>query len=250
MLQNYPQYGSMELQKLWMDTDKYYSEKKWEEEKISDVLRPTFQMVMRKFGGKNLVGAEVGIGNCLHAQSVYNKFHFEKFYLIDLHKPVREPGLSLLEQENVEFIQGDSLQALKQLPNNLDFVYLDSSHEFDHVLQEISIAYPKLKTGGIIGGHDYEHMGVMSAVNTFVINLFSFNKKIRSYVKDPMELFQCNPCFDEHPGYPEEYSKMCLPLDWFTFKFDDNPVKDDIEGIATQEDYDYSPIEIKKLRNG
>lgn len=39
--------------------------------------------------------------------------------------------------------------------NNLDFVYIDGNHTFDQVVADMCAWYPKLRSGGILAGHDY-----------------------------------------------------------------------------------------------
>tara|TARA_Y100000004_G_scaffold166817_1_gene198863 strand:+ start:318 stop:890 length:573 start_codon:yes stop_codon:yes gene_type:complete len=53
---------------------------------------------------------------------------------------------------------------------SLDFVFLDASHDYENVLIDLTIWYPKIKKGGYIGGHDYggeNFAGVDEAVNEF-----------------------------------------------------------------------------------
>ena len=65
-----------------------------------------------------------------------------------------------------------SLEAAKKFKDNsLDFVFIDASHEYEDVRNDIFAWYPKVKPGGIIAGHDYYHEeydwfpGVKQAVN-------------------------------------------------------------------------------------
>jgi hypothetical protein len=58
---------------------------------------------------------------------------------------------------------------------SLDFVYLDAQHHYGAVVEDISLWFPKVKPGGIIGGHDYldgmidnSEFGVKSAVDDFI----------------------------------------------------------------------------------
>ena len=39
--------------------------------------------------------------------------------------------------------------------NSLDYVYIDGNHDYDHVKQDIEMWWPKLKSGGLMSGHDY-----------------------------------------------------------------------------------------------
>jgi len=40
--------------------------------------------------------------------------------------------------------------------NSLDFVFLDGSHDYNDVISDIINWLPKVKIGGVIGGHDYK----------------------------------------------------------------------------------------------
>ena len=39
--------------------------------------------------------------------------------------------------------------------NSYDFIYIDADHSYESVKKDIELYLPKLKKGGIIGGHDY-----------------------------------------------------------------------------------------------
>lgn len=57
----------------------------------------------------------------------------------------------------IKQIRRPSLFSFSLYPDNkLDFVFIDSSHD-ENTEQEISEWYQKVKSGGIIGGHDYGH---------------------------------------------------------------------------------------------
>ena len=53
---------------------------------------------------------------------------------------------------------------------SLDFVYIDAMHDFDSVMMDLLMWVPKVRKGGIISGHDYEHYytcGVIPAVDAY-----------------------------------------------------------------------------------
>ena len=58
--------------------------------------------------------------------------------------------------------------------NSLDFVYIDADHKYEAVKFDIATWFPKIKSGGILCGHDYitkshiEEFGVIPAVQEFV----------------------------------------------------------------------------------
>ena len=65
-----------------------------------------------------------------------------------------------------------SLESAKLYPDrSLDFVFIDASHEYEDVKQDILSWYPKIKKGGYIAGHDYTTFdGVQKAVNEIIIH--------------------------------------------------------------------------------
>jgi hypothetical protein len=52
----------------------------------------------------------------------------------------------------------------------LDFVYIDAAHSYQSCMNDIVSWYPKVRTGGILAGHDYQNdnFGVKRAVDEFV----------------------------------------------------------------------------------
>ncbi len=82
-----------------------------------------------------------------------------------------------------------SLEAVKKFKDNsLDFVFIDASHEYEDVRDDILAWYPKVKPGGIIAGHDYYHdeydwfPGVKRAVNELLTG-FTPDEKCWIYYK-------------------------------------------------------------------
>jgi len=52
--------------------------------------------------------------------------------------------------------------------NSLDFVFIDANHVYEAVKDDLQAWFPKVKTGGIIAGHDYYNdLGVKNAVDEF-----------------------------------------------------------------------------------
>lgn len=63
-----------------------------------------------------------------------------------------------------------SSEACKYSPSDLDFVYIDADHSLSAVREDIKNWYPKIRSGGILCGHDYsnEESGVRFAVDEFL----------------------------------------------------------------------------------
>lgn len=56
-----------------------------------------------------------------------------------------------------ELLRMTSLEAARQIPDgSLDFAYIDGNHTREFVEDDLKAWVPKVRTGGIIAGHDYE----------------------------------------------------------------------------------------------
>lgn len=68
-------------------------------------------------------------------------------------------------------IKKSSLDAAKEYgENTLDFVFIDASHEYEDVKDDIITWLPKIKKGGILAGHDFGSSGVNKAVHELLGN--------------------------------------------------------------------------------
>lgn len=75
----------------------------------------------------------------------------------------------------VQIHKGSSTEAAKFFnAKSLDFVYIDAAHDYQNVKADIEAWWPTIKSGGMLGGHDYEEkpddgfwgpIEVFSAVN-------------------------------------------------------------------------------------
>jgi len=73
---------------------------------------------------------------------------------------------------NITPIRLPSVEAATQFDDaSLDAIFIDANHEYSFVKEDIAAWYPKLKSGGLMGGHDYDggpnsgHPGVRDAVH-------------------------------------------------------------------------------------
>ena len=76
---------------------------------------------------------------------------------------------STQQHPNYHHIRETSDDAVNSLEDNtFDFIFIDGLHTYDQVLKDCKNYYPKLKTGGIFIGHDYNMIvGVKRAVDEF-----------------------------------------------------------------------------------
>ncbi|QQG47692.1 MAG: class I SAM-dependent methyltransferase [Candidatus Woesebacteria bacterium] len=94
----------------------------------------------------------------------------------------------IAQYSNCSIIRKTSMDALLDIQNNsLDFVYIDANHTFGYVAMDLMKWYDKVKSGGIIAGHDY-HKVIGSKTNgshtndvTFIIEAFVKAKNITNW---------------------------------------------------------------------
>ena len=98
----------------------------------------------------------------------------------------RRQALRNLAGYDVSWMMIQSHIAARQVRDeSLDFVYIDASHSFDNVMQDILSWTPKLRYGGVLSGHDYGVPAVFSAVNTYSLQrgwqVYITDRKLERY---------------------------------------------------------------------
>jgi len=146
-----------------------------ERAKISRLPRPMTMFVKtrlrlhRPAGHNKLTGVEIGTYKGENAENILQQLPIKQLYLIDPYTPYTEDGRTWdygeaykeAEQrlkpfrDQTTFIFALSSEAIKFIPDNLDFVYIDANHQYEYVKQDIINYYPKVRKGGTLGGHDY-----------------------------------------------------------------------------------------------
>jgi hypothetical protein len=172
------------------------------ESQIVDVLsdlkhrifpRPFERLCLRD--RKDLVGVEIGVCGGEHSLSLLRTLNMKKLYCIDPYSlyedydegkghygldqaPLNETEKSarrlLSEYEKqVVWVRKLSSDAVGDISEALDFVYIDGNHAESFVTEDIRNYWPLIKKGGVIAGHDFyngfqsEHDGVIAAVSSF-----------------------------------------------------------------------------------
>ena len=132
---------------------------------------------MKFFKNKKLIGLEIGVEYGLNAKTMLKLLPIEKLYLIDPYNGgdeiYNEVRRYLAKYGNkITFIRKTSEKAIDDIPDQLDFVYMDGSHSYEAVRRDIGLFYDKLKKDGVIGGHDFwaNEIGVCRAVLEFAEN--------------------------------------------------------------------------------
>lgn len=144
-------------------------------------------------------GAEIGVATGYYSEYLFKSIPNLKLYCIDPYtdKSPRRDGhfetmVKKLKPYNYTLLKMTSAEALSFIENeSLDFVYIDGNHKFKYVLQDIEGWSQKVRTGGIVSGHDYYDFrtgGVVEAVNLYVkkhnIDLHIIPKYQSSYKDD------------------------------------------------------------------
>ena len=144
--------------------------------------RKDLAKLFNKLGYK--VGAEIGVSRGIHAKSLCRTIKDLKLFLIDPWEAYEEPlitqeraneryndCLKRLEPYNVEYMRMTSMDAVKCFENgSLDFVYIDGLHTFDGIMSDLIFWSPKVRSGGIVSGHDYlefPQSGIIPAVRAY-----------------------------------------------------------------------------------
>lgn len=115
-----------------------------------------------------LVGVEIGVLEGKNARNMLQVLNIKKLYLVD---PVcKYEGKEF--KDKIIWVKKKSSDAVSDIPDNLDFVYIDGNHVYDFVKQDVENYWPKIKKGGVLSGHDYytdyHRFGVTPAVDEFV----------------------------------------------------------------------------------
>jgi hypothetical protein len=150
------------------------------------------------------VGCYKGKSSAYMATEIANSIKNISFYCVDRWEDGEDVFKKNMETLSKYYcpIRSSSLEAAKTFEDrSLDFVFIDASHEYEDVKNDILAWLPKVKIGGILAGHDYfedqsYHPGVFKAV-TELVNGFEISEKCWIHeVKDKNKL----------DGFPSVYS--------------------------------------------
>lgn len=147
--------------------------------------RSMIRFLHRKFSSKSLSGVEIGVSIGQNAESILETLNIHKLFLVDPYIPFTQGGTArtvyasyhavakerlVRFKDKTVFIQKTSIDAVDDIPNDLDFVYIDGNHDYSFIKDDIKHYYPKVRIGGVIGGHDFDRywLGVKKAVAEFV----------------------------------------------------------------------------------
>ena len=169
-----------------MDIDQYLQTENWFNYK-------SFYDFISEKNYKKLV--EVGVWKGHSISYLASKNKNSKIYAVDLfelslelfHDEIKKqiPYIYEIYNKNLNIdgtrkiirdIKGLSWEASEHFQDyTVDFVFLDASHNYESVKNDINAWFPKVRSGGIIAGHDYDWNGVNKAVNEFAKEKLEIN---------------------------------------------------------------------------
>jgi len=131
-------------------------------------------------------GAEIGVAEGIFSEALCQGIPGLELYCIDIWHPYhgnRWAGsyarnehhyinaCNRLSKYNTHVMKQMSMDAVKEFKyESLDFVFIDSNHSFDYVMQDLIEWSKRVRNEGIVSGDDYYEMrngGVIEAVNAY-----------------------------------------------------------------------------------
>lgn len=103
-------------------------------------------------------------------KETYEQWDFDKIRLQFQENTSHAVGdASVYSKDRLTFLRHTSEWAANACPslfNPADLVFIDALHDYEHVMQDISLWWPKVRAGGVLAGHDFNHKwpGVERAV--------------------------------------------------------------------------------------
>jgi len=142
-------------------------------------MRPSLHFAKMMFGRQLVIGAEIGVERAENALVILTEWgEVLKLFLIEKEISFEQRIRERLEgaEDRYSLILKPSIEASRDFQNSsLDFVYIDANHSSESCYQDIIAWYPKLKSGGIICGHDFGKDMADDSVKQAVVQFFNEN---------------------------------------------------------------------------
>jgi hypothetical protein len=139
------------------------------------------------------IGVEIGVAFGSHSFEILKRTEIKKLYGIDPYKNYQEYDGDLMNMEQARmddlfsFVEkrlsfyGDRFELIRDFSHlcqerfdddSIDFAYIDGNHFEGYIKRDIDIWWKKIKPGGMLSGHDYNHTmfpHVTSEVDSFFL---------------------------------------------------------------------------------
>jgi predicted O-methyltransferase YrrM len=142
-------------------------------EKLNFIILPFFprhsvRFARRYFKNKPITAVEIGTYQGFNAKNMLKELNIKRLYIIDpyeeyndyldsesnkiqkhLSKVEREARNRLKKYDNkLVWIKKYSDDAVKDIPNQIDFIYIDGNHEYKYVKKDVENYWEKVRGGG------------------------------------------------------------------------------------------------------
>ncbi|MEC9283519.1 MAG: class I SAM-dependent methyltransferase [Bdellovibrionota bacterium] len=86
--------------------------------------------------------------------------HEEEFGEVDTYEDFIKNINTFCDSSQISVIRNLSANAVNELPDGIDMLWIDGSHDYRDVKSDFELYYPKLKEGAWVAMHDYKWQGV------------------------------------------------------------------------------------------
>lgn len=120
----------------------------------SDIVDHLPRLHAEASGGDAFVielGVRTGVSTIAFLHAV--ELHGGHVWSVDINPP---PPHEWTGHEQWTFMLGDDLELAEQLPDNVDVVFIDTSHTYDQTCAELEMYVEKVRPGGVVLLHDVE----------------------------------------------------------------------------------------------
>jgi len=139
----------------------------------------------------NEIGVEIGVNRGKTSESILNHTTTKLLHMVDPWIRNYDKGQGLYStRKNTDpdvdhqyvvgrfakdfpdrhkIVRKKSEEASEDVPNDLGFIFIDGNHTYDFVMKDLELWVPKVKSGGLVMGHDWwsKFLGVVEAVTDF-----------------------------------------------------------------------------------
>ena len=132
-----------------------------------------FEIARRLNQNNAKVGVEIGVFKGRFSKAILDRWP-GTLYMVDPWRPLGDEYLDSSNHKMHASAYSDTMNSIKGYEdrafmiralsdqavnlfadNSLDYVYIDGNHAYDWVKQDLEMWWPKLKSGGIMSGHDF-----------------------------------------------------------------------------------------------
>ena len=138
---------------------------------IDQTREKTIVHILNEIDAK--VGVEIGVFKGQFSKAILSGWG-GTLYMVDPWRPLGDEYLDSSNHKLHATAYSDTMQSIQGMEdraimvralssqavhmfadNSLDYVYIDGNHAYDWVKQDLELWWPKLKSGGLMAGHDY-----------------------------------------------------------------------------------------------